>query len=626
MTTTPTLKQRLRYRFDNALSAGIGVILLWLALASLVMVVICGLILLVGGIEFAEEKLSLAEAVWQSFVRTLDPGVIGADTGWQFRLVALIVTLGGIFIVSTLIGLIANGISDKLDELRKGKTPVLESGHTLILGWSPKILSIISELMIANENQPRSRIVVMAPEDKVAMEDEIRSRVEFNRHTKVICRTGNPSDPHELEIVRPLEARAIIVINPEDESGDAQVIKTVLALMHFDPGLRNIRVVAELVDPRHARSLASTTENRVLTVVSSEVIARITAQVCRQSGLSMVYQELLDFGGDEIYFAGEPGLEGMSFGDVLLAYKTSSVIGMRRSDGTVTLKPPMATAFAAGDQVIAISEDDDTVVMSDRDGRQTFQGVEVSSPMELEVERVLVVGWNPLGPAILRQLDKYVASGSYVKVMFDPELVKLRDLENEEYERFSVEWERADSSETEPLREVLAGDSFDHVVLLCYRHGLSVAESDARTLMTLLQLRQMLKEIAPDRPVSIVTELLDVGDVELGRVANPDDFIVSEQLVSLLLAQLAENPELSKVFDDLFDTGSSEIVLKPLNRYVDAGHVTFGDAVAAARSKDEVAIGFKRGEGGPDAVVVNPPKDTQVPSGPNDQLIVLVAE
>ncbi|MBI5829315.1 MAG: hypothetical protein HZB20_07185, partial [Chloroflexi bacterium] len=47
-------------------------------------------------------------------------------------------------IISALIGIINNGIEDKLDELRKGRSNVIESGHTVILGWSPQVFSIIS--------------------------------------------------------------------------------------------------------------------------------------------------------------------------------------------------------------------------------------------------------------------------------------------------------------------------------------------------------------------------------------------------------------------------------------------------------------------------------------------------
>ena len=64
-------------------------------------------------------------------------------------------------------------------------------------------------------------------------------------------------------------------------------------------------------------------------VLVGDLIARITVQTCRQSGLSVVYTELLDFGGDEIYFSDEPTLVGRTFGDALLAYEDSALIGMR---------------------------------------------------------------------------------------------------------------------------------------------------------------------------------------------------------------------------------------------------------------------------------------------------------
>ena len=52
-----------------------------------------------------------------------------------------------------------------------------------------------------------------------------------------------------------------------------------------------------------------------------------------------MYLELLDFGGDEIYFHEEPGLVGKTFGEALLAYEDSSVIGLRPREGG-TLRQP----------------------------------------------------------------------------------------------------------------------------------------------------------------------------------------------------------------------------------------------------------------------------------------------
>ncbi len=75
----------------------------------------------------------------------------------------------------------------------------------------------------------------------------------------------------------------------------------------------------------------------------------------------MIYTELLDFDGDEIYFQEEPAVVGKQFGEALLAYEDSSLIGLRRHDGTILLNPPMDLHIASGDKVIAISSDDDTI-------------------------------------------------------------------------------------------------------------------------------------------------------------------------------------------------------------------------------------------------------------------------
>jgi hypothetical protein len=95
-------------------------------------------------------RLTLPEAMWSSLMRTLDAGTMGGDAGWGFRFSSLAITLGGIFVISALIGVINNGIEDKLEELRKGRSRVIEAGHTVILGWSEQIFSIISELVLAN--------------------------------------------------------------------------------------------------------------------------------------------------------------------------------------------------------------------------------------------------------------------------------------------------------------------------------------------------------------------------------------------------------------------------------------------------------------------------------------------
>ena len=164
-----------------------------LAAASLVMVATGAAVLTVFGIyPEGGTPLHFAEGAWVSLARTMDSGAVGGDVGWPYRVVGLLVTIGGIFIFSSLIGVLSNGINAKLEDLRKGRSFVIEQDHTLILGWSSKIFTIVSELAIANQNKKNARIVILADREKVDMEDEIRDKVEQLFSSKVICRKGSP--------------------------------------------------------------------------------------------------------------------------------------------------------------------------------------------------------------------------------------------------------------------------------------------------------------------------------------------------------------------------------------------------------------------------------------------------
>ncbi len=617
--------QRVRYRFDNTISRGTLPVIGYLAILTFALVLVAALVLTVTGTAVGDDPdAGIGETFWQSLLRILDPGTFSGDNGWFLRLVMLIVTLIGISIAAVLIGLIASGIEQRIEMLRRGRGLVVETGHTLILGFSPRVFTVVSELCVANENQSKPRIVVLADREKEEMEDELATRVEETRGTRIVCRTGDPASLHDLTQVAAEHARAIIVLGG-DEGGDADVVKGVLAALYV-VGDRDVSIVAEVEDVETARALEEASSSRVRTVRSMDVIARITAQACRQAGLSLVCQDLLDFDGDEIYFADATPLVGHTFGEALLGYEASSVIGVRFADGTPVINPPMDTVLAAGDTVIAVSEDDDTVVFSglrDEDAPDVVLGPAASGP-----EQLLVVGWNWLGPAILRELDQFAAPRSSVDVLVDPDLVDPSELDDLGLRNLRVRYE-AEQGDLDELTATVSGRTFDHVIILGYRDGLSASDADARTLLTLLLLRRALDDTAVDgNRARIVTELLDSRDVELARATGADDFVVSDALSSYMLAQLSENPELDPVFTDLFDAEGSAIALKPAGWYVRAdAPVSFARVVAAARARSEVALGYRLASGadGQPEIVMNPAKSATATLGAHDRVIVIGA-
>jgi len=628
----PSFRQKFRYWFDNLMSRGTPAMIGMLFVLSLAIVFVAGAVISIAGFvqEGESGRLPFIEAVWQSLMRTLDSGTMGGDTGTGFRVIMLLVTLGGIFIVSALIGVLNNAIETQMERLRKGRSQVLESNHTLILGWSPQVFTVLNELMIANQNQPNARLVVLADKDKVEMEDEIRERVEVKGKTRIICRSGSPIDPNDLEIASPHVAKSIIVLPPEVEDPDTDVIKTVLAITN-NPNRRaeKYHIITQI---RHAKNMDVLKlvgeKDTVQAILTGDLIARVVAQTSRQSGLSLVYTELMNFGGDEIYFKREPALAGKTFGDALLMYEDSAVMGLRKTDGKILLSPRMDTHIEADDQIFALSADDDTIRLASPSLIQVNEAVIRPSrkPSKLKPEKCLILGWNRSGVIIVRELDNYVPKGSQVTVVADiyniDKQVRAQGGKLKNQKLMVMEGETTDRDLLDKLRV----EDYDHVIVLAYS-TMKPQEADAKTLVTLLHLRDMAEK--DETPFSIVSEMLDLRNRELAEATQVDDFIVSEHLVSLMMAQLSENAELFDVFTDIFDPAGAEVYLKPVSDYVTLGEPgNFYTVVEAARRRGETAIGFRVEAEAGDAeksygVHTNPRKSEAVVFTSEDKVIII---
>ncbi len=626
---TPNFRQRFQYRFDTYMSRGSGAMLTGLfVISALIIFAAAALVKLTNS---APEGQGFFEIAWMSLLRTLDSGTMGGDAGSPFFLfMMLVVTFGGVFVVSALIGIINNGLEDKMDELRKGRSQVLENDHTIILGWTPQVFTIISEIILANESRKNGAvIVVLADEDKVEMEDAINERIPDTKNTRVICRSGSPIDLTDLEIASPHSARSIVVL-AEGADPDTHVIKSVLAITnnpnrHAQP----YHIVTQIRDPKNLDVVKMiSAKDTVQPILTNELIARVVAQTSRQSGLSLVYAELMNFGGDEIYFKQEPALSGKTYGEALNAYETSTLMGIRKADGTVALNPAMDTRFQSDDQIFVIAEDDDKIHLTglshtplDESLIQINENASRSKP-----EKVLILGWNRSGSIIIRELDNYVAKGSQVTVVSNIEDLEhqiLLDSGKLVNQKITVQ---AGDIRDRGLLEKLEAAEYDHVIVLAYTH-LEPQEADAITLITLLHLRDIAERDAT--PFSIVSEMLDLRNRELAEAAKVDDFIVSEHLISLMMAQLSENAELLGVFTDMFDPEGAEIYLKPISDYVVTGQpVNFYTVTEAARRRGETAIGYRLMSENHDAeksygIHTNPKKSEKVSFNLEDKLIVI---
>jgi voltage-gated potassium channel Kch len=626
-----TLGEKFKYAFDNTMSKGTSALILWLAIVSFAIIVVVSIVVSIAG--FAPDK-NFIDVVWMGLMRTLDAGTMGGDEGsWPLLISMLAVTIGGIFVISTLIGVLTAGIEAKLEGLRKGRSRVVETNHTVVLGWTDQVFTIVSELALANANQRKSCVAILADKDKVEMEDELRDRLGSFGRMRVVCRRGNPMDLTDLEIIGIHASKAIIVLSPgKDDGADADVIKTILAVTnHPRRRAEPYHVVAEINDPQNMEVAKMVGKDEVELILVSDLVARVVAQTCRQSGLSIVYTELLDYGGDEIYFHLEPSLVGKTFGEILSLYDVSTVLGVVPRGGVAALNPPMDSPLHEGDCLIVIAEDDDTTKLSGITdyGVNAAALAEPKRPEE-KPERTLVLGWNRRAPFIINELDNYVPAGSTVTVVADYEQGEAEIAKwcpNLAHQKCT--YILGDTTDRRTL-DRLNIPAFDHVIALSYSDALGAQEADARTLITLLHIRDIAEKAG--RNFSITSEMLDLRNRDLAEVTQVDDFIVSDRLVSLMLAQVSENKQLNAVFADIFDREGSEIYLKPAETYVTLGvEINFYTVVEAARRRGAVAIGYKQAAAAGDAgraygVKVNPRKSDRLTFAPGDKVIVVAED
>ncbi|MBK9298698.1 MAG: CASTOR/POLLUX-related putative ion channel [Candidatus Neomicrothrix subdominans] len=618
------LGARLRYRMDNLLSRGVWAVLLWLGAATAVVVLISSLLLTVFGLTFADsESTSWVEDLWQSLLRTLDTGTMAADTGWGPRALALIVTLAGILLAGTLIGLIASGVEQRVQQMQRGKSTVVESGHIVILGTSSRLPKLIEQLAIAGRDRARNVIVVLADCEP----RELREAVGTNRArlhgSHLVIRSGLTDRVSDLSMVRVREARAVIVVAEDDAENDTDVVKAVLAVGSAAGGFGRKPIIAELREVAMAERLARACGDSVHPIVTTVAIARLTSFMLRDPGMADVVDELMDASGGGIDLIDASDVVGLPFGEIVRRFHGMRPIGLIGDDGTVRLNPDGASVPVRGDRLVTIRDHEAPPTAATEPFAAEVQpqrSGQVGPADQRPEEHLVVVGWNALGATLVASVAEVSSPGSSAEIVYDPDLFDADEIEVPTSTELSIaltpsprlSWELSDV-------EAAKATSF---VLLGYVRGLSAGEADSRTLLALMLLRKRLADLRGPTP-RVIVELRDADNVDLARQAGADEYIVSDAIAGRFMAQLAEQPERRLVFLALYASAGPSLRLVTAEDLALVGTVSFGDVVTAAQAAGMLAIGWRRASTENATATLSPTVSTMVDLAPADQIIVV---
>lgn len=590
--------------------------------------------------------------IWWATTRFMDGGTMASDPPDRHGL-ALGATVFGVLAVSFLTGAFASKMGERIADLRSGRTPVLEKGHLLVLGFDSKVTLIARELARSGQ---RLFVVTMAQQEKATVEFALRParRIHGNR-ARFVVRTGDPRSERDLLRVATDATRGIVIVPPSSLDDEASVHWTLSTLLAVRRTVGADYRGSIVVEARHeaARSLLELAAEPgvagpgalpVRVVASDAIVARILAQSARQEGIYFALREMLSFVGSEVYIDPAPrALVGKTFEEAHECLEGGILLGFVRANGTRELFPERG---ASG----KLARDDRIVVLARASGAYRFGGKfgprrEVPAPDAAHaharrVETVLVIGFNPTLRPLLRELDETLTDGSRVVVMACPIRTAVASVLSEIGP--TLTHVRVEHDSRRPVDLTLAMDAslpgVDAVVILGCENE-NDENGDASALATLLWLRHGVRATHHSLR-RVVTEVRDLRSA-LHVQGSARDFLVSTDVVAMLLAQCALEREAGAVYDALLSATGGEIFLRPRTLYVGDREATFADVMVAAHARDEIALGLypirdgldaaslrdtlegERGEETRSPAYLNPPRDTRVPAGPDTHVIVL---
>ncbi|RHY10359.1 hypothetical protein DYB36_004524 [Aphanomyces astaci] len=607
----------------------IGLLLFWVFLDML--------LIPYEAFAYQAQGIALPRCIYEAVMDTLDPKSDDDGQGtmsflWTLRSLSVMVCLVCTMYVNVIFGVIVDGIVSKMETLKEGKGAVVETNHTLMLGWNDNSLSFIREICAANESEGGGVIVVLSMRDKVDLEAEIYHVITDWKGTRLVCCCGNPLLTTDLLRVSAPQARSITIMSSDEQAdvSDAALLRTLLVIKSMH-GLQG-HVVADVGDVDNNTLLQVVAGDILETVDSHNIIGRLVIMCSRSPHLSDVYNAVLGFDGNEFYFKAWPDLVGLPFGQ--LASRFDHAI-------PIVIEP--------GDEIIVLAEDDNTYTAATEPVDSTPVSAMTKRPLPTPPKRILLCGWHRDIRDILRLLNQLSVPNTEVDLVNEvPEDIRIDRLRNDGLDVRSlenlnvrhVEANVAIRRQAQHLRvpqydcilvmsdssnQGLASDS----LVLASVVMLRAIEVSQRSHKSIADLSDASASLQSGRHVHCVSEILDprtemtINSSHTIRCSS--DYVMSNDLVSRMLAMVSENRNVNAILDELLGDKGSTFDVLPASRYCEMNErLSFWQlAKRASTMYEEVLCGYVNSKQPGSPVVLNPTDKALVRTWGDYSMIVI---
>ena len=663
-TALQQLKAKIRYFVDRAFAREFAGQLLLLCVL-VVTVTLIGMTALFVGL-FADENANIEtiprdidqgfwDALWWSFNQVLYlqsfADMYGASS-WVL-LYAFFLSLMGLGTLGILVSVISTAIDNRIAALRRGETPVLERQHVLILGWNNKVFSVLQQLA---RLEPGIKAVILAPIEIDVMQQELRMAGIGREPITIILRNGIPSNRSELERVALEQASSVIILATGAEDNETIKLLVLLAAKQDWPGAVPT-LTAEIAHENNYELATIAARDRTQIISSTKIISKVIVQTIRNPGLADIYHELfaVDQNRNSIYVQQIPQCINVAFEKLAHQLTDAIPVGVtwqKNKNGSlrhaVALNPGPDYEVLEDEQLILITHGV-PVAYQEIDNAYPPLTDYHGSINHIHIPRnILIIGWTDMAEDTLIELNAHALQGTRVTLLVGehavPAYQAIVQKQAAVLPNLNLAFQVADATKAESYAQIILS-TYQCIVVLADNNG-HQHDADTHTLRILLRLSEQ-RQSDPVKAHTVV-ELIDESNRALIAGLGVDDVVISPDIISELLTQIARQAILGPIYHELLSAGGVEISLRPASEYV-ALHEDchFDDLIAAAHQKLEVALGL-RFVGRPaenndnnsvngvqdgrcaiearGAIVLNPPRDQCWCLTERDQVIVLAQQ
>ena len=573
-----SLKQKLEYWLENRLSKSTLSLIKIIAIVTVVVALTITLILTACGLSSVGDFFYTFWDTLTSSINAWMPYSEDGDYNTAYLLLTSIASIVGLFVTSLLISIISSALEEKIEDIKKGNSLVLENDHIVVFGFVPGEYTLIKQL-ISNADGNNITILVASDYDKQEMESLINDNIDVPDNARIVCRNIDICSTSDLKICSLENCRSIIISPMEDE----KAVKCVFALNKI---LKNVErddmcIVATLRDKNYILPDSFSSNKNVLVLMLNDFIARIISKTCCQPGLSLAYLELFNDKGSELYNASIDNIDGLCFGDLLNRVDMGTPVGIMR-DGETILNPDNDFKINNGDGIIAFAYDKNSVKLLEND--RTYDNLEKEISKTTNIKKLLILGYNEVFETIVEQLPK----GNY-------EIV-VAGAQNDNYDKAVACTKGMGNITIDDKHSIDDIDDLEYLVNNCDRvallnnHDKNGDAADIKVMLRIAKLRDIRERLKLNYSISI--EMRRAANRTLISEDDFTDYIVRSNMFSMFLAQLSNNPELKDTYKQILSNSDNQVQLIPASDFNCVGEHRIDEIRNVVKSYNYIFMGY----------------------------------